>query len=124
MAVQDNPVLYQDPQIEVKFNPKSPEDHILYLHKPGGEEGMGFHIPRRCLEELAKTPRDKAEEKMKTLNDIMVRYTEDLGLSVDSLGYAMAQAYIEEKRRYDINERQMRMRSGLTQEQYTEMLYD
>lgn len=42
MAVQDNPVLYQDPQIEVKFNPKSPEDHILYLHKPGEKKEWDF----------------------------------------------------------------------------------
>ena len=78
MAVQDNPVLYKDPQIRIEFNPKSPEDHIIYLSKRG-EEDSRYHIPRGCLEELAKTRRDEAGSKMRILNVDMVRKAYRLG---------------------------------------------
>jgi hypothetical protein len=90
--------LYQDSEIKIEMHPRSHEDHLLYLCS-WGEEELNFIIPRGCLRELATTPRDRLELKMRNLNSDMVEIAFSRGLTPDSLGLAIAQAYIEDERR-------------------------
>lgn len=95
--MNDNKPLYEDPDIRIEHHPRSHEDHLLYL-KRNGEE-LNYIIQRGILREIARTPRHEVEEIMRRINEIMVQDARQRGLSVDSLGYAIAQAYIEDERR-------------------------
>ncbi|MBS3078562.1 hypothetical protein J4218_00395 [Candidatus Pacearchaeota archaeon] len=97
--MNENFVLYEDPQIRVRVNERSPEDHYLDL-LGGGKEEREYIIPRGCLRELATTTRDRFPLKIDTLNWIMLNDANERGLTADSIGFALAQAYIESERRY------------------------
>jgi hypothetical protein len=101
--------LYEDPDIKIEHHPRSHEDHLLFLMS-GGEE-LNYIIQRGILEEIATTPRHRVKEKMRRVNELMVEDAYSRGLSVDSLGFAMAQAYIEQERRLNVLVDQMRRES-------------
>ena len=86
--------LYEDSQIKIDYLPGSIEDHTLLI-KPDGE----YILPQGCLREFATTSRDKIEMKIRTLNELIVCDAVGQRLDIDSLGLAIAQAYIEEERR-------------------------
>lgn len=94
--------LYEDSQLLVDYLPNCIEDHFLLI-KPDGN----YIIPRGCLEDFARTSRDRLKSKMMTLHEFMVREAREKGLSVDSLGLAIAKAYIEEERRRETLRREM-----------------
>ena len=90
---------YEDPELKIANSPYSFQDHTLYFIQSGQEEGR-YIIPRGCLEEFATTPRDRLELKLITMNETLVLHAIQRGLTIDSLGMAFAQAYIEQERRY------------------------
>jgi len=94
----DERPLYEDPNIKIEPMPNSPDDHFIYFISKGQEPSQ-YIILRGCLREFATTSRDNIGMKMKTLNELMVTDAANRGLSIDSLGFAIAQAYIEEERR-------------------------
>lgn len=96
--MEQNPVLYEDKDIRVEHHPTSHEDHLLWLLSGG--EPLNYIIPRGCLNEFATTSRDRMYLAMRAMNRDMVEEAERRGLGVDSLGLAMAKAYIENERRY------------------------
>jgi len=91
--------LYEDPDIRIESMPESPQEHLLYLLRNGEE--LNYILPRSCLKDFATTPRPGLESKMRNINYDMVRDALNRGLSVDSLGVAIAQAYIEKERRWN-----------------------
>ena len=56
---------------------------------------------RSILKDLALTPRPDLERRLNTVNSIIVSDLKSFGLSVDSLGLAMAQAYIEKEKQHE-----------------------
>jgi hypothetical protein len=93
--------LYKDPQISIEPKPESPEDFFLYLFRDSKEECKRYAIPKGCLREIATTPRDGLELKIRAINESMVSYANEKGISIEALGLAIAQAYIEERKRYE-----------------------
>jgi hypothetical protein len=91
--------LYEDPEIRIDHHPNSHEDHLLYLLSKGEE--INYLIQRGILKTLATTPRHEVEVIMRRVNETMVEDARCRGLTVDSLGYAIAQAYIEQEKRLD-----------------------
>lgn len=102
--------LYEDLDIKIDHHPSSHEDHLLYLLR-GGEE-MNYLIQRGILRTFATTPRHEVGEIMNRVNSFMVEDARQRGLSIDSLGYACAQAYIEDERRLDVIVASMRHESA------------
>ncbi len=96
--MEQNPILYEDRDMRIEHHPTSHEDHLLFLLRNGEE--LNYIIFRGCLREFATASRDRMGLAMRTMNRDMVDEAERRGLSVDSLGLAMAKAYIEDQRRY------------------------
>lgn len=94
----ENRVLYADSDIRIEHHPISYEDHLLFLLREGEE--LQYLIPHGCLREFATTSRDRLGLAMASLNRDMVNEAGRRGLSIDSLGLAIAKAYIEIERRY------------------------
>lgn len=92
--------LYEDPDIRIDHHPRSHEDHLLYLLRHGEE--MNYLIQRGILRTFATTPRHEVEETIRRVNEVMIEDARQRGLTVSDLGYACAQAYIEDERRLDI----------------------
>ena len=95
--MNDKNPLYEDPDIRIEVMHHNSKGHCLYL-LGNGEESQ-YIIPRGVLSEFATTPRDALESKMRNFNEPMVVDAIRRRLSVDSLGFAMAQACSEEERR-------------------------
>lgn len=106
MGIEDQQPLYEDPDIRIEHHPTSHEEHLLSLLSRGEE--MNYIIQRNVLRTFATTPRHEVGGIMRRVNEGMVEDARQRGLSVDSLGYACAQAYIEQEKRLDILMAQMR----------------
>ena len=96
----ENRVLYEDSDMRIEHHPTSHEDYLLFLLS--GREELQYIIQRGCLEEFATISRDRMGLAMRCMNRDMVDEAERRGLGVDSLGLAMAKAYIEKERCYQI----------------------
>ena len=92
--------LYQDPDISIEPMLSSPEDFIFYF-RDSKEECPHYIIPKGCLRDIATTPKDKLEAKIMDVNYLMVKHAHERGIDIVSLGLAIAQAYIEERKRYE-----------------------
>jgi hypothetical protein len=100
-------LLYRDFEMTIDALPNSPEDHYITFHTIGHKD-CRYIIQRGVLRELATTSRDGLGSKMMTSNESMVRDAKERGLSVDALGVAIAQAFLEEDRRYQEEASEMR----------------
>src|SRR3989344_6699218 len=95
--------LYQDHEISISLL-KDPEGKIL-----GDEHEVLFCEPkqtryilqRHVLETLANSPRPRLLERLETMHPGISYDLEQRGLTSDSVGFALCQAYIEEERRFE-----------------------
>lgn len=91
--------LYQDTDMEIGVTPDSPQDHYIRFIG-GGFEPVKHLIPGGCLEDLATTQRGRFESKISNINGSIIIDALSRGLTIDSLGMGIAQAYIEQEKRY------------------------
>lgn len=92
--------LYEDSEIRIEVMHSNPEAQIIYFVNEKFGEAVHYVIPRGILEEFATTPRDGIESKMMNFDEHMVHDARNRGLTIDSLHISIAQAYIEEEKRY------------------------
>ena len=88
--------LYEDEDIKITSFYRDPESHTIHILKPGNR----YILNRGVLKELATTSRDDLEKKINEMNSSILHDARKYGLSVDSIGMAIAQAYIEEEERF------------------------
>lgn len=105
--VKTNPTLYGDRQLKITYlldqkgKITSIEDHELWILDANAQT-QRYILPRSTLKEFARTPRDKLEQRLENLHPgIYLTLRNKTSLTIDSIGVAIAQAYIEELRRLE-----------------------
>ena len=88
--------LYEDPDLKIAVFTKDPESHEIHILK----SGMRYLLQRGILRELATTSRERLEDKLNRVNHAILDDARQYGLNADSIGLAIAQAYIEEEERF------------------------
>jgi hypothetical protein len=91
--------LYRDSQIEIGFNPNSPEDH--YIKFIVGGEKLEFLIQRGILRELARNNRDEFQSKIDMVDEMIGYTARERKLTYSDMHVAIIQAYMEEESRRD-----------------------
>lgn len=104
----DERPLYEDSQLLVDYLPNGIKEHFLLI-KPDGN----YLLPRGCLEKFATTSRDELELEIENISRNMIYEARERGLGVADLCLAIAQAYIEEERRKEINISKMKYRQSM-----------
>ena len=110
--------LYQDSLIKVEKHPTSIDDHILSINE--GKTGWRKYLLQRgILEELAKTPVAAAVNKVKTINEFILKSLETdsmsghVGLNFLYLHTVLRTAYAaEEKSRQEYVEKMRNQRDA------------
>lgn len=101
---KENP-LYEDSQLKITLlsdadgNVISGEDHELWVKGKGKLER--YAIQRGILKELARTSRDDFGTILERTNSGIGFFLNTVGLTYDSVGVAISQAYIEEQERFE-----------------------
>jgi hypothetical protein len=94
--VEEEESLYEDKDIKITFFCRDPESHKVHILKSGSR----YIFPRGVLREFATTSRDDLEKKINGMGSLILHDARKYGLSVDSIGMAIAQAYIEQEERF------------------------
>ena len=89
--------LYEDIQLKIDYNPRSSEEHIVFMRK-ANEDWFPLAIQRGILEEMAETPIGGIERKIQVFNDMILYHLKNNGLSVDKFHIAVCQAQMAHNR--------------------------
>jgi hypothetical protein len=88
--------LYQDSQIRIVTSKDNSREQHLQLLRSNGILAREYKIPKGSLRDIATTPRDKLPDKLYNILDRLIGVDAlSLGLNIDSVGLAIAQAYIK-----------------------------